>query len=487
MTPSQLRISTPAAKGGRDRFLDVVRAGAVLAVLTQHWVMPVLSYSDGTLVTGNALATPGWWTVNWLSQVMPLVFFAGGAANLISLRRAPSSRAWLAARVRRLLVPVLPLVAVGLVGPDLLQGMGIPPQPRQVAGAVAAQSLWFLSVYLLTVLVTPLMVAAHRRWGWKVPSVMAAAGVLVDVARFDGLGYANAAFVLVAVHQLGFHYVEGRLGELGRRGALGLSAAGFGATALMVALPGAPVSNLSAPTVLLVFLTVGQIGLLLALRPQLNALAAKPRFDAALSWIGARFMTVYLWHIPALIVVSGLTVYGLGYATPEPGTTLWLTMVPMWLGACAAVLAGLLRLFARFEVRRRGPAVTAGTPRLVLAGLLASGGLLGLAAHGFQSLSAGLVHGPLPWALLTAAGFALAGREAPGRPATAVPSAVQQPGRGVVQHRTQERLAQTAVLGPAGDRPELGGVGVRDVREVRAEHHPVGDTGQPRRPVRGQR
>ncbi|SEP47935.1 Acyltransferase family protein [Amycolatopsis saalfeldensis] len=177
MTTSQLRVSTPpVAKGGRDKFLDVVRAGAILAVITQHWVMPVLSYSDGRLGTGNALATPGWWAVTWLSQVMPLVFFAGGAANLISLRRAPSSRAWLAGRIRRLLVPVLPLVAVWLVVPDLLQGMGIPPQPLQIAGSIAAQLLWFLSVYLLTVLVTPLMVAAHRRWGLKVPFVMAAAG-----------------------------------------------------------------------------------------------------------------------------------------------------------------------------------------------------------------------------------------------------------------------------------------------------------------------
>lgn len=427
MTTSQLRVSTPpVAKGGRDKFLDVVRAGAILAVITQHWVMPVLSYSDGRLATGNALATPGWWAVTWLSQVMPLVFFAGGAANLISLRRAPSSRAWLAGRIRRLLVPVLPLVAVWLVVPDLLQGMGIPPQPLQIAGSIAAQLLWFLSVYLLTVLVTPLMVAAHRRWGLKVPFVMAAAGVLVDVARFNDLGmigYVNAVFVWVAVHQLGFHYVEGKLGELSRRAALGLSAAGFGVTALMVAfgpypasmigMPGAPVSNMSPPTVLLAFLAVGQIGLLLAFRPQLNALAAKPRFGAALSWIGARFMTVYLWHMPALIVVSGITVYGLRYATPAPGTLLWLVMVPMWFGACAAVLVGLLRLFARFEMQRDSVAVTARTPQLVLAGLLASGGLLGLAAHGFQPLSAGLAHGPVAWVVLTAAGFVLAGRQVP--------------------------------------------------------------------------
>ncbi|MEU4252824.1 acyltransferase [Amycolatopsis sp. NPDC026612] len=410
----------------RDRFLDVVRAGAILAVIAQHWTMPVLSYSDGHLATGNALATPGWWVVTWLSQVMPLVFFAGGAANLISFRRAGSTRQWLAGRIKRLVAPVLPLMAVWLIVPDFLRGLGVPPQPLQVAGAIAAQLLWFLAVYLLVVLLTPLMVTAHRRWGLKVPLVMAVAGVLVDVARFNDfgyVGYANAVFVWVAVHQLGFHYVEGRLGSLTRRAALTLSAAGFGVTALMVAfgpypagmigMPGAPVSNMSPPTVLLAFLAVGQIGLLLAFRPQLNALAARPGVGDALGWLGARFMSVYLWHMPALVVVTGVTVYGLGYETPAPGTVFWLVMAPAWFAVCGLVLLGLLRLFAHFEVQRGTGELTAKTPQLVVAGLLASGGLLGLAAHGFAPLSDGIAHGPVPWVVLATAGFLLAGKQIP--------------------------------------------------------------------------
>ncbi|WP_134663400.1 MULTISPECIES: acyltransferase [unclassified Amycolatopsis] len=419
MTTSQLQ--TRGTRATRDKFLDVVRAGAILAVVAQHWTMPVLSFSGNTLATGNALATPGWWIITWASQVMPLVFFAGGAANLISLRRAESTRAWFAGRVRRLLVPVLPLMAVWLVVPDLLRGMGVPPQPVQVASAIAAQLLWFLSVYLLTVLLTPLMVAAHRRWGLAVPAVLAGLGVLVDVARFSDLGmigYANAVIVWVAVHQLGFHYVEGRLGSLSRRAALTVSAAGFGVTALLVAfgpypasmigMPGAPVSNMSPPTVLLLFLALGQIGFLLAFREKLVSL---PRVTAALSWLSPRFMSVYLWHMPALVVVSGVTVLGLGYSTPTPGSSMWFLMVPAWIAVCGAVLLGLLRLFERFETQPDGLVVTARTPQLVLAGLLASGGLLGLAAHGFAPLNDNLLTGPLPWVALVAAGYALAGRQ----------------------------------------------------------------------------
>ncbi|WP_033263045.1 acyltransferase family protein [Amycolatopsis vancoresmycina] len=419
-------MQTSQVAASRDRFLDVVRAGAILAVIAQHWTMPVLSYADGHLATGNALATPGWWVVTWLSQVMPLVFFAGGAANLISFRRASSTRQWLGARLRRLMVPVLPLMAVWLVMPDFLRGLGVPPQPLQVASAIAAQLLWFLAVYVLVVLLTPLMVAAHRRWGLKVPLVMGVAGVLVDVARFNDfgyIGYANAVFVWVAVHQLGFHYVEGRLGSLTRRAALTLSAAGFGVTALLVAfgpypasmigMPGAPVSNVSPPTVLLAFLAVGQIGLLLAFRPQLNALAARPGVGHALGWLGARFMSVYLWHMPALIVVAGVTVYGLGYETPAPGTVFWLVMAPAWFAVCGLVLLGLLRLFAHFEMQRDTGGITARTPQLVVAGLMISGGLLGLAAHGFAPLSDGIAHGPVPWVVLATAGFLLTGKPIP--------------------------------------------------------------------------
>ncbi|MEV4056136.1 acyltransferase [Amycolatopsis sp. NPDC049688] len=419
-------MQTSQVAASRDRFLDVVRAGAILAVIAQHWTMPVLSYADGHLATGNALATPGWWVVTWLSQVMPLVFFAGGAANLISFRRAASTRQWLGARLKRLMVPVLPLMAVWLVVPDFLRGLGVPPQPLQVASAIAAQLLWFLAVYVLVVLLTPVMVAAHRRWGLKVPLVMGVAGVLVDVARFNDfgyIGYANAVFVWVAVHQLGFHYVEGRLGALTRRAALTLSAAGFGVTALLVAfgpypasmigMPGAPVSNMSPPTVLLAFLAVGQVGLLLAFRPQLNALAARPGVGHALGWLGARFMSVYLWHMPALIVVAGVTVYGLGYETPAPGTVFWLVMAPAWFAVCGLVLLGLLRLFAHFEMQRDTGGITARTPQLVVAGLMISGGLLGLAAHGFAPLSDGIAHGPVPWVVLATAGFLLAGKPIP--------------------------------------------------------------------------
>ncbi|MFD2420410.1 acyltransferase family protein [Amycolatopsis pigmentata] len=407
----------------RDTFLDVIRAGSILAVIGQHWLMPVLSYSHGRLATGNALTTPGWWAFTWLSQVMPLVFFAGGAANLMSLRRAPSPREWLAGRIGRLLLPTLPLIGVWLVVPHLLRDFGVPEQPLAVASAIAGQLLWFLAVYLLVVLTTPVMAVAHRRWGVAVPVVLTGFALIVDVLRFHGFGlagYLNAVFVWAAVHQLGFLYTEGKLGTLRPRRALVMSAAGFGVTALLVAfgpypasmigMPGAPVSNMSPPSAVLVSLAIGQIGLMLALRPQFARLAARPTAAAGLRWLGARFMSVYLWHMPALVVVSGVFVVGLGYATPEPGTLRWLAMAPLWLAAAGTVLAVLLRAFGRFERRPQATGVAIPLPVLAVAALIGATGMVGLAARGFAwPLNAEPLASPLPWCALVIGSVVLAG------------------------------------------------------------------------------
>ncbi|TCP43645.1 acyltransferase-like protein [Tamaricihabitans halophyticus] len=398
--PRTIEAKPPPATRKRDPFLDLVRAGAILLVVGQHWLMPVLDFHNGQLATGNALSTPGWWLFTWVSQVMPLVFFAGGAANFISLRaqhsRNGTTAEWLANRLHRLLLPVLALIAVWVPLPPLLAALGVPVQPLDIAGGIAAQLLWFLVVYLGTVLITPLAVRAHERFGLAVPGVLALASVLVDVARFDGVplvGYANAVFVWFAVHQLGFHYVDGFLRTASRARAAGLLVGGYAMTAALVAvgpypasmvgMPDAPVSNMSPPTACLLAVTCGQIGLMLLLRPLLLRLVRRPALGTALSWIGSRSMTVYLWHMPALIAVAGLAVLGFGYATPEPGSAPWFAVAPLWLGVLGLTLAGLVRLFGGLEAVAKAPRSVPPRTQLVIGGLLAAAGLLGLAAGGF--------------------------------------------------------------------------------------------------------
>lgn len=371
----------------------------MLAVISQHWLMPVLAYDNGHLSTGNALASPGWWIVTWLTQVMPMVFFAGGAANFFSFRSVKSVNTWLRSRIARLLVPVVPLAAVWLLLPHVLIGAGVPEQPVLMAGKIAGQLLWFLAVYVLVVALTPVMFTLYRRYGWRVIGALAVCALAVDVLRFEfspAIGFLNALFVWLAAHQFGFHYADGGLRMRNAWVSAGVAAVGFGLTAAavffgpypasMIGMPGAPVSNMSPPTALMLSLTVGQLGLWLTLKPVITRFAERPLATAVLQWCGARFMTLYLWHMPALVMTAGIVTVGLGFATPTPGSPMWFAVAPLWVGLSGLFLMCFTRIFGRFEFgRRSGAASEMSLGKVVLAAALSAGGLLGLAAQGFIS------------------------------------------------------------------------------------------------------
>ncbi|GAA1840646.1 acyltransferase [Pseudonocardia ailaonensis] len=407
------RAGTPP---GRDTVLDLVRSGAIALVVVQHWLMPVVLWNGSEVSFGNALAAPGAWVWTWIGQVMPLVFFAAGAAGAISLRRRPEPRAWLAARVQRLVLPVFALIAVWVPLPALLVALGLPAQPVDVAAAAVPQLLWFLVVQLILVALTPLMTAAHARFGLAVlvPLVLAAAAV--DGLRFAGVpmvGYLNALFVWVAVHQLGIAYAHGTFARLtGMRAGLvalaGLLATGALVTfgpypASMIGMPGAPVSNLSPPTLCLVTLAVFQLGALLALRPLLVRAAAAPRVARAVAVLAPRTMTVFLWHMTALVAGLGVLTLLLGSETPDPWGPLWLAGAPLWVAALFAVLVGLVRLFGNLETRSTAKPEAPPAPLLAIGMVLCAGGMLGLAARGFD---ASLLE-PLAWSAAVVLGYAL--------------------------------------------------------------------------------
>lgn len=408
----------------RDPFLDVVRVLAIVLVVFQHWLVPVLGWTGTELTTGNAYATPGWWVLTWVGQVMPLVFFAGGAANLLSLRshraRGGSDRDWLSTRLHRLAIPLLPVVGVWLLLPRTLMTLGVPAQPLNVGAAVVGQLLWFMAVYLAAILLTPLMVKAHERYGLRVLAGLVGTAVLIDVIRFvDGglIAYVNAVIVWLAVHQMGFLYAAGK--PVSTRGAVALAIGGYGTTALMVAfgpyplsmvgMPGAPVSNAGPPTTCLIALGVGQIGMVLLARPLIRSLVRRPRAARVLTWIGARSMSLYLWHMSAMITVAGVWTIGFGYSTPTPGSLAWFAVLPLWIGSCAAVLFGLLRLFGRFEANCPGPlALQPPTPQIVLGTILVAVGTLGIAANGFTPGGSLVSTGAAEWAAVVLGGLVTA-------------------------------------------------------------------------------
>ena len=167
-----LRTSGPATSwreapgAGRDRFLDLVRAVAILRVLVIH-----------------AAATTGslWWPLpSWVLPGMPLVFFTSGALAAPSVLRH-GARRFHRDRYRRLLVPYWALLLTGLTvmavaGPTLGGDRWTPRwwrmldavipvvQPRVAPGLTELGThLWFASTFLVLIACTPLLVRLQQR------------------------------------------------------------------------------------------------------------------------------------------------------------------------------------------------------------------------------------------------------------------------------------------------------------------------------------
>jgi hypothetical protein len=80
--------STAALARPRDRFVDLVRVGAMVAVVVLHWLSVMPHLQGATVRDVNVVdVMPGLWPLTWMGDVMALFFFAGGYANWTSCGR----------------------------------------------------------------------------------------------------------------------------------------------------------------------------------------------------------------------------------------------------------------------------------------------------------------------------------------------------------------------------------------------------------------
>ncbi|MFQ5608871.1 MAG: acyltransferase family protein, partial [Woeseiaceae bacterium] len=109
---SELAAQTPDE---RNRYVDFLRAVSILVVIIGHWLIATGHYVDGTMTPGHLLKSqPQVQWLTWLFQVMPIFFIVGGYSNAVSLesaaRNAVGYAGWLAARLNRLVGPLLILL-----------------------------------------------------------------------------------------------------------------------------------------------------------------------------------------------------------------------------------------------------------------------------------------------------------------------------------------------------------------------------------------
>ena len=360
---SRVAAATPAE---RDRFADLLRVASILVVVAGHWLMAVVGWRGGRVEGGNAIAlVPGLWLATWLLQVMPLFFFVGGLANLVSARRGGGWAGFVRGRAARLLRPTVAFLAVWTAAAAVLGAAGVPEAVLRPVTRLVVQPLWFLGLYLLVVALAPAMLRLHRRFGpavavWLALAAATAdlAGRAVDVPGLDRLGDLNFLLVWLFAHQLGFLYADGTLPGWPRRAHLAMAAGGLAALAgltasgawpqSMVGLPGDRVSNMNPPSLCIVALTVWLVGLAMLVRDPVTRWLHRPRPWAMVVTAGSSLMTLFLWHLTAL-VLAVLVLHPLGLTQPPPGTPTWWALRPLWLLVPAAMLAPLVALFARFE------------------------------------------------------------------------------------------------------------------------------------------
>lgn len=358
----------------RDRYADLLRVVAIAMVVVGHWLAAVVLVDDERLAVGQLLAVvpeTRWGT--WLFQVMPLFFLVGGQVNAGSWTRARARDEghwlWVRRRARRLLGPAVPLLVLWLVLAPGLALLGVEEGWTELTSEVAFMPLWFLVVYLLTIVLVPWTWWLHRRAAGVVLVGLVAMIGLIDVldrAEVPVVGYANYLLVFGGIHQLGYLWFEERLPRGAVRGLL-VALASAAALAALVVVGGYPVSmvgvqaaaqsNATPPTLALVALGLAQLGVVVTLRPRAERWLARPVPWWVVITAGSVIMTVFLWHMTAMVVAGVLTHPTGLWPDVTAVDARWWALRPVWLLACAAVLAVLvpaLQPFERVEEPTRG-------------------------------------------------------------------------------------------------------------------------------------
>lgn len=356
----------PAVEGmasERDRYVDTLRTLSLVIVVIWHWAFTVITWHvDGPHMSNPIGTTRGLWLITWFGQVMPLFFLCGGVANAASWQRARErgAMAFIRRRLQRLLIPTGAFLALAVVA--RLAMIPLPDSNRWANRLVieAASPLWFLIIYVALVGLVPVTYRMYERLGFGSLLLFVGGAVLVDVARFttdtDAIGWLNLVIVWALCHQLG--YAWNRFIAIPRAAALGLAGVGLSALIVltntgpyprsMVGVPAEWLSNVGPPTVCIVALAFFQLGLALLGRDAARRWQARPRPTFALDWLGARAITIFVWHFSAFLAVYGL-LRAIGFDVPSRTNSDWWLQRPLWLLSPALVTAPLVAIFQRVE------------------------------------------------------------------------------------------------------------------------------------------
>jgi surface polysaccharide O-acyltransferase-like enzyme len=416
-----------AAGPVRNLAADFYRVAGVILIVLGHWIAGSVTYRDGSFGRQNPLLDQPWtqW-LTWIFQAVPMFFLVAGYAAAVSWghRRANdemSSQAWLRHRLARVLGPTAVYVVLVSACVVTCAAAGTSDSLLEYAGWAVAMHLWFLAVYLVVVSLTPIAIAAQRRWGLLVPAVLAAGVAAADVASLAGhipyLGLLNYLLCWGLLYQLGIAWQGGLLAGF-RPGLLAVGSGcalwllvGLGPYPVsMIGVPGQAVQNTDPPSLAMLAFGCAQAGLVIGFAPVVDRALRPEAIQRVLSRANSNVMALYLWHMIPVVVVA-VVGYPAGLLPqPDEGGAAWWSARLGWvaiLGVVTAAELGLLwwgrRLFAAPLPGLNVLTGRWGGPVMLTGAAMASYGLAYLAAQGFAP------YGHFPWltAVILGAGVLL--------------------------------------------------------------------------------
>ncbi|WP_395311328.1 acyltransferase family protein [Mycobacterium sp. AMU20-3851] len=378
---------------GRDRAIDVARLSALVVVMFGHCALLLATIDDRGLRIGNILGElPQLTPITWVVQVMPLFFFAGGAAGAYGWHPDGSAAgkswgSWLVGRTQRLCRPVFWYLGFWTVA-LLVARLTLGADSADRLGRECVALLWFLGVYLMVIAFVPALTrlrGAGATAGVLALLVAVAAGV--DQIRFAlgtaEAGVANFVIVWLIPVVIGVAYARGLLRApvalLVAAAALAaqilLAAFGFYEVSLVTTGSTDGVSNVAPPTLLLALHCIWMPCVFVALAGIVRRVAERPRVWYLVAVGNGGAMTLYLWHIPAIAVAAfSLNAVGLD-AWDVHAPNFW-ALLALRAAVFAVVMSATFLLLSPLEHRRLpwwDDPVGATGARSVLAGVLVCG------------------------------------------------------------------------------------------------------------------
>ncbi|OBK81199.1 acyltransferase [Mycobacterium sp. 1164985.4] len=356
----EVAADTPST---RDRAVDVARLGALLVVMFGHCALLLATIDAGGVRIGNILGEiPALAPVTWVVQVMPLFFFAGGAAGAYGWHAGKSWGTWLVARAQRLCRPVFWYLAAWTVG-LLAVRVTLGADSAADLGRESVALLWFLGVYLVVLAFVPALTRLSTGRGVAVTVVgLLAAAAAVDATRIavgtPMAGVANFVTVWLIPVVFGVGYAR-RL--INRRAAL-LTAAAALAAQIVAAVVGPyeislvvtgteHLSNVSPPTLLLALHCTWMSAAFVACAGPIQRWAQRPRVWYVVAVGNGGAMTLYLWHIVA-IAIAAFSLHAVGLDAYDVDAPHFWALLALRAAVFAVVMFALFRLLSPLEHRR---------------------------------------------------------------------------------------------------------------------------------------